>query len=120
MIVKNPADIAKAIDDKIAQSVPTSNSTALPEAPTFNTTVKTPEVPNILDKFKDIASSLDLTDRVTTSFSGSCSISGSLDLWGQSISYNIDFCPYAPYLEQAGDILVMVTGFVALLIMFGL
>ena len=120
VIVKNPADIAKAIDDVASKSVPTANSTALPDVPTFNTTVSTPEVPNILDKFKSIASSLKLTDKVTTSFSGSCSISGSLDLWGNSVPYNIDFCPYAPYLEQAGDILVMVSGFAALLIMFGL
>ena len=120
VIVKNPADIAKAIDDVASKSVPTANSTALPDVPTFKTTVSTPEVPNILDKFKSIASSLKLTDKVTTSFSGSCSISGSLDLWGNSVPYNIDFCPYAPYLEQAGDILVMVSGFAALLIMFGL
>ena len=120
VIVKNPADIAKAVDDVASKSVPTANSTALPDVPTFNTTVSTPEVPNILDKFKSIASSLKLTDKVTTSFSGSCSISGSLDLWGNSVPYNIDFCPYAPYLQQAGDILVMVSGFAALLIMFGL
>jgi hypothetical protein len=120
VIVKNPADIAKAIDDVASKSVPTANSTALPDAPVFDTTVDTPEVPDVLGKFKSIASSLKLTDKVTTSFSGSCSISGSLDLWGNSVSYNIDFCPYAPYLEQAGDILVMVSGFAALLIMFGL
>ena len=120
VIVKNPADIAKAIDDVASKSVPTANSTALPDVPAFNTTLSTPEVPNVLDKFKSIASSLKLTDKVTTSFSGSCSISGSLDLWGNSVPYNIDFCPYAPYLQQAGDILVMVSGFAALLIMFGL
>jgi len=113
-------EIAQSIDDKIAESVSSVSVPVLPDVPVFDTAVEAPEPPDIVEKVKSLFPLLNLSQRVQLSFDGYCSLTGTLDIFGESRAYEIDFCRYSSQLQQLGDILVMIAAFVSLLIIFGL
>jgi len=118
--VISPSDVAKAIDSEISQSVQSVSVPALPSVPQFDTSIDAPTPPSFLEKLKSLLPYLDISSRVRTSFSGYCSFSSSFSLFGQDVPIHIDFCRYSSYIQKMGDILVMISGFLAVLVIFGL